>query len=401
MDFFYPIFQWILSRFLPAWTPESTDGVWIHASSVGEIHVAASLVHALRDTWPHIPLLVTAFTPTGHKRAQELFGALDGVEVHRFPGDDRLRLAGIFSQFRPRVLLLIEAELWPTLLRTAASQQIPVVIANARLTPSAFRRYRVLGHWFAAHLRAIRWVLAQTQDDAERFWRLGVPPERIRVLGNLKFDLQYRPLQGLSRQDLDIAPDDCLVVFGSLRSREEDGILRVLQHLQKPGVKFILAPRHLDRVRPLIQKLQARRLPFRLRQPEPDIKNHKEARILILNTLGELWDVYAMSDIAVVGGTFAPYGGHSLLEPAYHGIPVIYGPYTQNVREVAKGLTEAGGGIQVQEIEALSGVLVSLLQDPAKRRAMGQRARKFVERHQGVTQRVLEYLQPYVQRHEG
>ncbi len=322
------------------------------------------------------------------------------VEVHRFPGDDLQRLEPVFTYFQPKMLILIEAELWPMLLKTAHQKRVPVFIVNARLTPSAFRRYRLLGQWFSAHLSAITWVLAQSLPDAERFHRLGIPRERIRVVGNLKFDLAGRPRKSLQRKDLGLTPEDFVVVFGSLRSREEDLILEALTTFLRPGVKFILAPRHLDRVRPLIQKLQARGWPVRLRQPDPAIPTTEEAKIVILNTLGELWDVYALGDVAVVGGTFAPYGGHSLLEPAFHGLPVVFGPYIENVQEVAKGLLQGGGGIQVQRPNTLVKVLDHLFRDQETRKSIGTRARRFVEQHQGATQRVLTYLKPWLEHHD-
>ncbi len=386
----YQLLQWLLQPLFPALEPAGEGGVWVHAVSVGEFMAATGLLHLLHREHPGLPLLLTLFTPAGVEQARRALASEPDIQVARFPGDARGRLRRVFRGFRPRLLVIVETELWPNLILEARRHGVPLVLVNARLSPKSLRRYRMVRHALAQLLHAFDWILAQNEEERQRFLYLGAPPERVRVTGNLKYDFDARPVKPLRRADFGFSDQRPLVIFGSVRTREEDAVLQVIQTLWQRGVQVILAPRHLLRIRFLKEKLARRGLPYFLWSQAPG------EGILLVDTLGELWHLYQLADLAFVGGTLAPIGGHSLIEPAYHGVPVLYGPYVFHVQDMARGLERFGGGRRVQDARELEHWLLYLLEHPEERRRMGQNARRFVDTFRGATRRTYAYLRPYL-----
>ena len=371
----------------------AVPSIWLHAVSVGEVSAAAALVRALHARHPDVPLVLTTATPTGRAQAATLFGA--DVEVRFLPYDTAGSVRRFLARIRPLAAIIMETELWPNLLHECGRRGVPVVFASARLAARSVPRYRRFGTLFSAGLRNA-WVAAQSSADADRFIALGADPARTRVVGNLKFDM--RPGEAvaesgreLRRRYLGARP---VWTAGSTHEGEEELVLGAQAVLERAvrGALLVLVPRHPQRFAGVAALLERRGLVFDRRGRSETVR--PEAQVLLLDTMGELTAFYAASDVAFVGGSLVPVGGHNLLEPAALGVPVITGPHTQNGPEIARLLIAAGGALEVADGVALAAAAGRLLADPALRERMGESARSFVEAHRGSLARLLALIEP-------
>ena len=367
--------------------------IWLHAVSVGEVSAAAALVRALHARHPDVPLVLTTATPTGRAQAATLFGA--DVEVRFLPYDTAGSVRRFLARIRPLAAIIMETELWPNLLHECGRRGVPVVFASARLAARSVPRYRRFGTLFSAGLRNA-WVAAQSSADADRFIALGADPARTRVVGNLKFDMRLGQTvaengRELRRRYLGARP---VWTAGSTHEGEEELVLGAHAVLERAvrGALLVLVPRHPQRFAGVAALLERRGLVFDRRGRSETVR--PEAQILLLDTMGELTAFYAASDVAFVGGSLVPVGGHNLLEPAALGVPVITGPHTENGPEIARLLIEAGGALKVADGVALAAAAGRLLADPALRERMGESARSFVEAHRGSLERLLALIEP-------
>jgi 3-deoxy-D-manno-octulosonic-acid transferase len=367
--------------------------IWLHAVSVGEVSAAAALVRALHARHPDVPLVLTTATPTGRAQAATLFGA--DVEVRFLPYDTAGSVRRFLARIRPLAAIIMETELWPNLLHECGRRGVPVVFASARLAARSVPRYRRFGTLFSAGLRNA-WVAAQSSADADRFIALGADPARTRVVGNLKFDMRLGEAvaengRELRRRYLGARP---VWTAGSTHEGEEELVLGAQAVLERAvrGALLVLVPRHPQRFEGVAALLERRGLVFDRRGRSETVR--PEAQVLLLDTMGELTAFYAASDVAFVGGSLVPVGGHNLLEPAALGVPVITGTHTQNGPEIARLLIEAGGALEVADAVALAAAAGRLLADPALRERMGESARSFVEAHRGSLARLLALIEP-------
>jgi 3-deoxy-D-manno-octulosonic-acid transferase len=388
--YIYKILLHLITPFLSFSLPEFQDknGFWVHASSVGEINASIPFVFKLKEIFPEIPILISVCTKTGYKRAKEVFKN-KGIVI-RFPFDHPKRIVKIFEAFEPLALFLVETELWPNLIINAKNRRIPLFLINARLSLKSWTRYRIAIKIFSPLVKSFRFILAQTKEDGERFIELGAPPEIVKITGSLKYDILKRASKNMSRSELGYSPKDIIVVFGSVRSKEEDTILDVISTIKETykGVKFILAPRHLIRVHFLKEKMKRKKLPFVLRSEGITPGDN----VFLIDTMGELSSFYQIADIAFVGGTLTPYGGHSLIEPAYAKLPVIFGPYVFHTKNAAYGLIKFGGGVIVRNKKELLKSILHLIKNKEERIRMGERALKFVESQRGATERTINSI---------
>ncbi len=338
--------------------PEGEGGFWVHVASVGELHGVAPFLKQIRGVFP---LWVSTTTARGYERAVRLLG--EEASVFRFPLDHPPRLSRVFAH-RPRALALVETELWPHLLMEATRRDVPLFLFNGRITPRTFHFYRVLGT-FSPLLRRFRRLFVQTQWDAWRFWRLGAPRDRLRVTGNWK--RYFPPVRSRvwRREDLGIPENAPVVLFASLRSREMEVALAAMEHLrgEVPGLRWILAPRHFGWLSELLKRLEQRGFSVR-RWREGSVL--REEDVLVVDVLGELVSLYPVADCVVVGGTFAPYGGHNLMEPVHSGRPVVFGPFTHHVSDMRDEVLRYCAGVQTDG-EGLAPLLAHVFQDPAFR----------------------------------
>ncbi|HEX5339372.1 MAG TPA: lipid IV(A) 3-deoxy-D-manno-octulosonic acid transferase [Gammaproteobacteria bacterium] len=367
--------------------------IWVHGASVGEIRAAAPLVKALHRKFPHRALLVTSFSGAGRAHAQELFG--DRVMVAQLPYDFPWCVNRWMRSVQPAVGIIIETEIWPNLLAACQRYAVPVVMVSARLSGRAMRRYLKLRRLTRAALRRVALIAAQSAGDAERFLELGAAPETVSVAGNLKFDIRFAddlvPRAQALRQRL--FPGLGVLVAGSTREAEEQIVLQAFVQVcaRQPRSVLVLAPRHPERVEAVAAL--AAKCGFICRRRSQGESALRGGEVLLVDTLGELALFYAAGDVAFVGGSLVPVGGHNLLEPAALGKPVLSGPSLDNVRESAEALRQAGVLILVQDAKTLAEAGIWLLGNAEMRERIGQVALDAVIANRGALERALALIE--------
>jgi 3-deoxy-D-manno-octulosonic-acid transferase len=374
-------------------TPAS-ETLWVHAASVGEVQLAAVLINAVRAQRPGQGVLLTCHTATGRARAREL---LPDVPLHYAPYDLPAAVRRRLSQPRPRALVLMETELWPNLLAEADRARVPVLVASARLSARSVGAYRRLAGLLRPAIERDVWVGAQTPADAARFSALGVAAERLSVTGNLKFDrplpIEARERGTALRALLGARP---VWVAGSTHPAEQLIVLDAHRRLLagRPEALLVLAPRHPPRFEEAAGQLEAGAWRYRRRSREPAAAPlPADCQVWLLDTLGELVDFYAAADIAFVGGSLVPVGGHNLLEPAALGLPLLAGPHQTNSPQIARVLGDAGALGIVGDAEQLAARLQALIDSPSRRQAQGERARAALDAHRGALERLLAIIE--------
>ncbi|HYR38767.1 MAG TPA: 3-deoxy-D-manno-octulosonic acid transferase [Methylomirabilota bacterium] len=369
---------------------------WIHAVSVGEAATAVPLVEAITRRWPQLGIVMTTVTPTG---ARIVADRLAGRAVHRYfpidlPGPVRRALDAV----NPRFFLCMETELWPNLLRALAARGVPSMIANGRISDRSFRRYRLVRFFTARMLTHVRVLAMQSEEDARRIIALGARPERVVVTGNIKSDLI--PPEGggdaLWQRLLGLDDGEPVWVAGSTHRGEEAIVLDVYLRLRArvPTLTLVLAPRHPERVVEVERLVRERRLQPVRRSGLP--KSQARGAVIIVDTVGELAQIYRVASIVFVGGSLAPTGGHNMLEPALLRKPVLFGPHTTNFRESAELLLEAGGALVVRDGAELEAHMAALLVDAERCRLMGEAAFKAVAGRRGAIKHTLELVERYL-----
>jgi 3-deoxy-D-manno-octulosonic-acid transferase len=376
--------------------PRATPhGVWLHAVSVGEVQACAPLVVALARGHPQLPLTVTTFTPTGAARARALIGHLAAVRYVPFdlPGAVRRFLGRV----EPRLAIIFETELWPNLYRECRRRRVPLVLASARLSARSLGRYQRLGALFTDAVSTASIVAAQGEGDAARFRALGAAPDSTHVTGNLKFDFELP--EGLAergrRLRTEYASGRPMWVAGSTHEGEEAAVLEAHRQVRARHADALvaIAPRHPARFAQVAQQLAQAGVAF-VRRSDGGGAHGTDAEVLLLDSLGELLEFYAAADVAFVGGSLAPVGGHNLLEPAALGVPALTGPHTFNGPEVAQLLISRGAVRVVQNPHELGAAVSSLLADRHERERMGSLGRGSVEASRGALGRLLGLIEP-------
>lgn len=373
-----------LGRDLPAIEP---GGLWIQAVSVGEVEAARRLVAELDQRRPGLPLVVTATTATGLDLARRTLGRR--CTVAPCPLDLGRPLDRMLDAARPRVLVLVETELWPEMLHRAARRGIPAAVVNARLSSEAFRRYRRVRRLLAPLLAPITLVLARGAEDGERFRALGVPADRVRVAGNVKYDLEPdpEPLEWTERLER-LAAGRPILVAGSTMEGEEATVMAAASALRE-RLFPVVAPRHPERFDAVARRLAERGIAV-ARRSRPD--DGGPADLLLLDTIGELARTYRHADIAFIGGSLVPTGGHNPLEPAVWGVPVLSGGYVDNFREIYDDLRAAGACRLVGDGAALTSALDAWVDDPCARQTAGDAALRVIQANRGAVERIVDEL---------
>jgi len=366
----------------------AAGGVWLHGSSVGEARVVGLLARELRRLRPDRPIAASAYTPAGRAR---LPSAPDVDAAFYLPLDFPGYPGRLLDRMRPHLLALVETELWPNLLAEAQAAGVGVAVINGRLSPKRVSRYRRLEGLFRPALSRLVALGAQSQQDAEYFRTLGVPPAVVRVTGNVKYDLplpRSEPAEWRERLGLGQRP---VFAAGSTRPGEEQPVLEAYAAglRREPELCLLLAPRHLKRVEEVARQVET--AGFRLARLSAS-EGIERPQVLLVDTLGELPGLYPLASVAFVGGSLAPLGGHSPLEPAAVGVPVLFGPHTEHFDEPASALLRAGGARRVGSAAELSRSLVELLTDSELRERMGRRAAELVEANRGALARTVALI---------
>jgi 3-deoxy-D-manno-octulosonic-acid transferase len=372
--------------------------IWVHAVSVGEVQAAAVFVRTLYDRYPGVPLVVTTLTPTGDERARALLG--DRANVRYLPLDLPGSVGRFFDRVNPRIAVIFETELWPNIYHECSRRRVPLVLASARLSPRSMGRYRRFISLFREVLSNRVVVAAQGEGDAERFRSLGSDPERTHVTGNLKFDFAVPANVKTKGAELreHYAAGRLVWVAGSTHGGEEAQLLEAHRQVRKahPGALLVMAPRHPQRFNEVASWLEKQHVRF-IRRSNPSART-PDLEVLLVDSLGELLDFYAMGDVAFVGGTLVTVGGHNLLEPAALGLPVLAGPHNFNSADIAKILVERGAAQIVNDSKELAERVSALLSNPAERARIGALGRECVEDNRGALDKLLSLIDPLMGR---
>jgi len=386
-------------RFAYGFSPSAAPAIWVHAVSLGEVTAAAPLIRALRARHPQTPLVLTTATPTGRARAQGLFGT--SVAARYLPYDTPGSMRRFVRRVRPCVAIILETELWPNLFNECRRRGVPVVLASARLSEKSVLQYRRFEGLFRPVFSENTFVAAQSPQDAERFVSIGAAPGSTTVIGNIKFDVSpdaetIRHGRAL-REAWESRP---VWIAGSTHAGEEDWALTAHAQLKRdhPDALLLLVPRHPERFQSVADLLTRRGFRYERRSSSGGLGAGgtlpPDCQVLLVDTVGELSALYAAVDVAFVGGSLVPVGGHNLLEPAALGVAVITGPYQSNGKEIARLLLQEGAAIEVADAAALARVIRELFADPERRQRAGASGRSVVEANRGSVARLLELIEP-------
>lgn len=363
--------------------PDLDGGVWIHAVSVGEVGVAVNLLAALLRRAPATRLGLSVTTEAGRDLAKRIVPR--GVEVFAFPFDLAAPVERALAAVRPGLVLLTETELWPLFLARAADRGIPVAVVNGRISDRSFPRYRILSRWFGAALDNVALFVMQSDADARRIASLGAARSKVRMNGNIKYDLPppppFRDAERLSAA----AAGRPIVVAASTDEREEEWVLAAVKALS-PRVLVAVAPRRPERFEDFARKVEA----AGLRLVRRNGRSRSEADVYLLDSIGELSALYGHARLAFIGGSLVAVGGHNPIEAWAAGVPVIVGPHTENFRDVTARGEELGIASRIAGGAALAGRVERELADPGNLSARGGAARDFVAANRGAADRTAE-----------
>jgi 3-deoxy-D-manno-octulosonic-acid transferase len=366
--------------------------IWIHAVSVGEVLAVAALVAEMRRIFPRHRVVVSSTTDTGHALAQKRFGA---ENAFYFPMDFAFAIQPYLRALRPELVVLAETEFWPNFLRIVHTSGARIAVVNARISDRSWPNYDRFAWLLRKMLGGVDLFLAQTQLDSERLQAIGADPRRVRVTGNLKFDVNLPPppvIVETLRRSLGVESAGPILVCGSTVEDEEALLLKAFENVlvRHPRAVMILAPRHPERFDAVASLIEQLGISWRRRSRwdgEP-----LAGTVLLLDTIGELAALYALADIAFVGGSLVPRGGHNIIEPAQHGVAVITGNHTENFRDIV-WLFQSRDAVRVVGLAELPLTLLDLLENENERKDLGRRARDTVQSQTGATARTLEALE--------
>jgi len=376
--------------------PQIDRCIWIHAVSVGEVQASLPLVRALRERFPRQQLLVTTVTPTGAARVRAAFG--DSVHHSYLPLEFPIAVNRFFRAVNPGAALIMETEIWPNLYRACGIRNVPLVLVSARISPRSIPGYWKLLPLIRDTLSHGIIIAAQSQSDADRFRALGASPDRTLVMGNIKFDVE-RPPQ-IEQQGAELRSrlfgDRPIWIAASTHDGEEQIVLDAHHMLREqfPDLLLILVPRHPERFSAVRERAEESRLNVVSRTE--GIACSAATSVFLGDTMGEVPLFYAASDVAFVGGSLVPVGGHNLLEPAAQGVPVITGPHLFNAQDIADMFVDLRACRIVKDQEELAAAVAYLLANPDKAAELGHNGLALLQQNRGALARLLMLLEPHL-----
>lgn len=370
--------------------PASQKPVWIHALSIGELLSAGSLIRRLHRGLENRPVYLSVSTASAFAMAHDRFAPFCDA-IFYFPYDTAFAVNRCLDAVDPALIVLIETDIWPGFLDDVGSRAIPCLLVNGRLSPKSFRLYGRLRFLFEPAFRIFHWIYPQSPGEAQRFLAMGVAPDQLRRSGNLKFDVaaavpETNTLAALQKEFL-VSFDSRILIAGSTHRGEEEIIRSCFLRLRSdfPSLRLIVVPRRPERGPEVLQLFQQNGteavLVSALNRLTP---------VVVVDRMGYLSRLYALADLAVIGGSFVPQGGQNPIEPAACGKPVLFGPDMHDFPDVAAWLLEAGGAIQAANEQELFAACHRLLSNPGEAKSMGERARGVVREHQGATEEVVQ-----------
>jgi 3-deoxy-D-manno-octulosonic-acid transferase len=362
--------------------------IWLHAVSVGETRAAQTLVDQLRSSFPNHQILLTHTTPTGRSTGEQLFG--DSVLRVYLPYDYPFAINKFLRYFRPQLGILMETEIWFNLIHASHNTGTPLVLLNARMSEKSSKGYKRFSRLTRDALGKLEAIAAQTNDDADRLTLLG--GKAVSVMGNLKFDIIPPPaMLELGRQLREqFGTARKVLLAASTREGEESQLLDMLEHLRIPGLLLVLVPRHPQRFAVVADLLKQRHIAFQRRSESRVVPT--EIRVVLGDSMGEMFGYYAAADLAFIGGSLLPLGGQNLIEACAVGTPAIVGPYTFNFAEVTQLAVKAGAALQVQDISGLMKAVQNLFGNPDSLLEMRDQCDGFVRSNRGATDRSMQLV---------
>lgn len=372
--------------------------VWIHAASVGEARAVFPLLAAIRKKYPQAKLLMTNMTENGHAIAK----SHPEIDICLFPPFDvPWSVKKALQQIKPAVILIAETELWPNFCQQASNFNVPLILVNGRISDRSYSRYRLISFFLKSLFESFAVFCMQSQADKERIVSLGADPDKVLNTGNLKYD--HKILSVNSEQICHLKhryriPDHALLlVAGSTRAGEEKLLIQSYLEIRsnlKQDLWLILVPRHPERRREVRGVIRDSGLDCRYRNDlttATPLQSTNE--VLVVDTVGEVLDLYAIADLVFIGGSLVPVGGHNLLEAALVGKPALFGSHIQNFKEIAKKLIQSGAGVKVTCPADFEKISISLLNDPVRRVAMGTAGQTLILENAGAVERTLEQIE--------
>lgn len=375
-------------------------GVLIHAASVGEVLAARPLVNAILTQYPHLAITLTTVTPTGSERVKSAFG--DKVSHVYLPYDTPTAMARFLRFVQPKLCVVMETELWPNLIHQLAKRDIPFVIANARLSARSARRYGKLKKMISQMLSEISHIAAQDCTSASRYLGLGYEKSKLTIIGNLKYDLTLsavlqRQIDSLRRQWLP-TPRPVWIAASTHQGEEEITLEAHRTLLQRyPDLLLLLVPRHPERFQAVYELIEKSNLTANRRSTQQPPQ--ADTQVMLIDSMGELMQMYGISDIAFVGGSLLPIGGHNPLEPLAFKLPVISGKHTFNFPEVFSELRTVQGVLEIDaQSEQLAHTVAKLLSEPQRAADYGLAGHQVLIKNRGALDRLMLLLQPYLEK---
>ncbi|HWY03167.1 MAG TPA: 3-deoxy-D-manno-octulosonic acid transferase [Candidatus Acidoferrum sp.] len=367
--------------------------IWVHAVSLGEVLAVSGLVEQMRRSFPQHRVLISTTTDTGQELARKRFGA---ENVFYFPMDFAFAVRPYLRVLRPQLVVLAETEFWPNFLRLAHADGARIAVVNARISDRSWPNYRRFRWLLGKMLAHIDLFLAQTKPDCIRLQSIGAEAGRVQVTGNLKFDVSMPPLPPIVeslRRSLAADGAGPVLVCGSTVEGEEPPLLKAFENLRVglPRAVMILAPRHPERFDQVAILLRQLGISFYRRSQWQEKSETLAGAVLLVDSIGELAALYALADVAFVGGSLVPRGGHNIIEPAQNGVAIVTGNHTENFRDIV-ALFQSRDALRIAGLAELPLILMQLLGDEVERRALGRRAKETIQSQMGATLRTLESL---------
>jgi 3-deoxy-D-manno-octulosonic-acid transferase len=371
---------------------QSGPAIWVHAVSVGEVFAVVELVRELRQRFGEYRVVVSTTTATAQRLAMKQFGE---DNVFYFPLDLAFAIRPYFSLLQPQLIVLAETEFWPNFLRLAHASGARIAVVNARISDRSWPGYRRFNWIWRRVLRNVDLFLTQTSEDALRLRNIGAPDDRVQVSGNLKFDVPAPdppPIVAELRANFQLSGAGPVMVCGSTVEGEEALVLRAFKSVLAghPRAVIILAPRHPERFGEVAQLLEQMGVRFWRRSSWRG--DAIAGGVLLIDNIGELASLYALADVAFVGGSLVPRGGHNIIEPAQHGVAIMVGTHTENFRDIV-GLFESEDAVRVLRAGEFTSVLMNLFSDEAARTTLGRRGAQTLQSQRGATGRTLAALE--------
>jgi len=370
---------------------EGARVIWIHAVSVGEVLAVAGLIEELRRAFPEYRVLISTTTDTGQDLARKRFGE---ENVFYFPIDFAAAIRSYLQTLRPELVVLAETEFWPNFLRMVDESGAQLAVVNARISDRSWPRYRRFRWALRQMLSHVDMFLAQTPQDSERLQSIGANPQRVEVTGNLKFDVPVPAVppivESLRRSFLEKRASPILVC-GSTVEDEEAPLLKAYENIlvSHPCAAMVLAPRHPERFETVSKLIERMEIPSYRRSVWAG--ESLAGRVLLVYTIGELASLYGLADVAFVGGSLVPRGGHNIIEPAQHGVAIVTGNHTENFRDIV-WLFQKRDAVRIVGVAELPLTLMQLLDNDEERRALGRKAKETILSQVGATSRTLDAL---------